>query len=147
MISIGWGNTLKFGNPNHLKFSLVVVSTNCYNISLKGNSKMATEKVLNYTPEQTAMLVEAYTASPTSETVKALAEKLGKTVQSVVAKLAKEKVYVAKAKAETKRVMLKAEMVAELAKLTGKTEEQLESLEKATGPALMAILEALRPAE
>ncbi len=43
--------------------------------------------------------------------------------------------------------MLKAEMVAEIAKLAGKTEEQLESLEKATGPALMAVLDALREAQ
>jgi hypothetical protein len=40
--------------------------------------------------------------------------------------------------------MLKAEMVAELATITGATEEQLESLEKATSPALMVILKTLR---
>jgi hypothetical protein len=77
--------------------------------------------------------------------VEALASKLGKTVRSVVAKLSKEGVYVSKAKEAGKREMLKAEMVAELAKLLGKTEEQMESLEKATGPALMAVLVALRP--
>ena len=43
--------------------------------------------------------------------------------------------------------MLKAEMVTEIAKLVGKTEEPLESLEKATGPALMVVLQALRTSE
>jgi 23S rRNA C2498 (ribose-2'-O)-methylase RlmM len=104
---------------------------------------MATEKVLNYTAEQTAELVAEYTANPTADTVKALADKLGKTVKSVVAKLAKEGVYHAKAKEAGKREMLKSEMVAEIAKLTGKTDEQLESLEKATSPALKMVLDAL----
>lgn len=105
-----------------------------------------TDKVANYTAEQTASLVAAYVAAPTMETVKVLADQYGKTVRSIVAKLAKEKVYVSKAKEAGKRAMLKSEMVAELASLTGATEEQLESLEKATGPALMVVLEALRRA-
>lgn len=104
---------------------------------------MATEKVANYTAEQTVELVAGYTAG---ETVEALASKFGKTVRSVVAKLSKEGVYVSKSKEAGKRSMLKAEMVAEIAALVGKSEEQLESLEKATGPALMAVLDALRPA-
>lgn len=109
---------------------------------------MATEKTVNYTADQTAELVEAYKAAPTDETVKAFAEKFGKSVRSIVAKLAKEQAYVAKGKESAgKRAMLKAEMVSEIAKLVGKTDEQLESLEKATGPALMAVLEALRAVE
>lgn len=105
---------------------------------------MATEKIVNYSAEQTARIVEVYTASPTDETVKALALEMGKTVRSIVAKLAMQKVYKPKAKEAGKREMLKAEMVAEIATLLGKTEEQLESLEKATGPALMAVLAGLR---
>lgn len=108
---------------------------------------MATEKVANYTVEQTAEMTSAYVANPTKATVEMLAEKFGKTTRSVVAKLAKEKVYVAKAKAAGKREMLKAEMVDKIAELVGKTAEQMESLEKATGPALMAILAALAPAD
>lgn len=104
---------------------------------------MATEKVLNYTPEMTKTLVEAYVAAPTKETVEALAEKLGRSVKSVVAKLAREGVYHAATKTPGKREMLKSEMVAEIAKLTGRSEEALESLEKATGPALMAVRNAL----
>ena len=101
---------------------------------------MATEKIANYTAEQTAELIETYTATPTKATVEALAVKLGKTTRSIVAKLAKEKVYVSEAKASAKRAMLKSEMITKLAKLTGRTEDQLESLEKATGPALMAMI-------
>ena len=105
---------------------------------------MAAEKIVNYTEAQVTEMRDAYTNSPTDEMVKALATKFGKTTRSIVAKLVKEGVYVSKAKETGKRAMLKAEMVAEIAKLTGKNEEQLESLEKATGPALMAVLDTLR---
>lgn len=104
----------------------------------------AETKVVNYTAEQTAACREAYVANPTQETVEALAKQFGKTVRSMVAKLSKEGVYVAKGKEPGKRVALKAEMVAEIAKLLGKTEEQMESLEKATGAALQAVLTVLR---
>ena len=102
---------------------------------------MATEKIVNYTTEQVAQLVEGYTAG---DSVDNLAQKFGKSVRSVIAKLSKEGVYKAKSKEAGKREMLKAEMVAEIAKLVGATDEQLESLEKATGPALMTVLHALR---
>lgn len=102
---------------------------------------MTVEKVANYSPEAVERLKAGYLAG---ETVEALATELGKTARSVIAKLSKEGIYKAKAKEAGKREMLKAEMVAEIAKLVGATEEQLESLEKATGPALMAVLRALR---
>jgi ATP-dependent Lon protease len=102
---------------------------------------MAAEKIVNYTPEMTARIVEGYTAGISVET---LAAEIGKTVRSVVAKLSKEGVYHAKGKEAGKREMLKAEMVAEIAGFVGVTEERLESLEKATGPALKLVLEALR---
>lgn len=102
---------------------------------------MTVEKVANYTAEQTALAVEKYTAGAT---VEAIAEALGKTVQSVRAKLAKEGVYKAKAKETAgKREKLKSEMVAEIAALVGASEEVVESLEKATGAALKAVLAAL----
>lgn len=104
---------------------------------------MATEKTVNYTEAQTVELVQAYVATPTDETVKSFAEKFGKTTRSIVAKLAKEKVYVSKAKEAGKRDMLKSEMITKIAELVGKSEEQLESLEKATGVALKAVIEAL----
>lgn len=105
---------------------------------------MATEKVANYTPDQVTTMVQEYQAAPTKETVDSLAARFGKTARSIVAKLAKEQVYQSKGKEAGKREMLKAEMVAEIAKLVNKTEEQLESLEKATGPALLMVLGALR---
>ena len=105
---------------------------------------MATEKVTNYTAEQTAQLVSGYTEG---RTVEDLAVAFGKTVRSVVAKLAKEGVYKAKGKEAGKRIMLKSEMVAELAMLVGESEEVMESLEKATGTALLKVLQALRNAQ
>lgn len=102
---------------------------------------MATAKTVNYTPEMTTTVVEGYKAG---ETVEALAEKVGRTVRSVIAKLSKEGVYASAEKAAGKRAMLKSEMVAAIAAEIGASEEALESLEKATGPALMAVLKALR---
>lgn len=107
---------------------------------------MATEKIANYTADQVTEMVATYSEAPAQATVEMLAEKFGKSARSVIAKLAKEGVYKAQAKTAGKREMLKAEMVTELAALTGATEDQIGSLEKATGPALMVILVALRKA-
>jgi hypothetical protein len=54
-----------------------------------------TETKINYTPEQTLEIVQAYQAGAT---VEQLAERVGKSVRSVVAKLSREGVYVAKTK-------------------------------------------------
>lgn len=105
---------------------------------------MSAEKVANYSEAQVERLKAGYLAG---EAVEALAVEMGKTVRSVIAKLSKEGVYKAKAKEAGKREMLKAEMVAKIAVAVGATEEQLESLEKATGPALMFVLKALEKAE
>lgn len=102
---------------------------------------MSAEKVANYSEAQVEQLKSGYQAG---ETVEALAAKVGKTVRSVIAKLSKEGVYVPKEKTAGKRHMLKAEMIAEIAKVVGASEEQLESLEKATGPALIFVLNALK---
>ena len=92
------------------------------------------QTVVNYTEDQTAMLVNEYKAG---ETVEALAEKLGKSVRSIVAKLSHEGVYQpkTKAKGETTRVT-KAALVDVLADRLGVERKQLESLEKATHEAL-----------
>lgn len=100
-----------------------------------------TAKTANYTPEVTATVIEGYKAG---KSVEVLASEVGKTVRSVIAKLAKEGLYKAAEKTAGKREMLKAEMVSEISKEIGVAEEVLESLEKATGPALMAVLKALR---
>ena len=102
---------------------------------------MATEKTVNYTEEMTKELVAAYVAAPTEDTVKAFAEKFGRTARSIVAKLARENVYKAKAKETAgKREMLKSEMVDKIAEALGEPAEKLESLEKATAPALTALV-------
>lgn len=102
---------------------------------------MTEKTVVNYTPEMTTTVIEGYKAG---KTVEELAVAVGKTARSVIAKLSKEQVYKGKEKVAGKREMLKAEMVAEISKEIGVAEEVLESLEKATGPALMAVLKALR---
>lgn len=48
---------------------------------------------MNYTPEETLFMVEAYTAEPSRETVEKLAVKLEKSVKSIIGKLSREGVY------------------------------------------------------
>jgi hypothetical protein len=101
---------------------------------------MATEKIVSYTPELTADVVKRYTAG---EAVADIAAAVGRTVASVIAKLSREGVYkspkaVAKAKGLTK-----AGMIASIAASVGVAEEVLESLEKATSPALAIVMAAL----
>lgn len=105
-----------------------------------------TEKIVRYTPEQTAEMIKAYEAEPTRATVEALAEKMGKSVKSVISKLSREKVYV-KAEYVTKRgekPVRKSELVEELAAFLGVASETLDSLEKASKPALQAIVDRIR---
>ena len=75
-----------------------------------------TNKAPNYTPEQTAMMVEQYKSGTT---VEQLAETLGKTVRSVRSKLVREGVYVAqeKAKARKETGATKKEILKELESL------------------------------
>ncbi len=108
---------------------------------------MATEKIVNYTEAQTAELVKAFTDAPTKETVAALAEKFGKTTRSIVAKLAREGVYKSEAKASAGKGATKADTVAKIAALAGVAVKDLESLEKATAPALNTVLKALTEAQ
>lgn len=101
-------------------------------------------KTVNYTPEMTVELVEAYKEAPTTDTVEAFASKFGKTVKSVVAKLSKEGVYV-KAEYKTKagaKPVSKETLVAELAALVGKDEEFMGSLEKANKNVLEMLVAA-----
>ena len=53
--------------------------------------KMA--QVKNYSEKDVSMMIEAYEANPTRETVETLAETLGKNTRSVIAKLSREGVY------------------------------------------------------
>jgi len=103
---------------------------------------MATEKVINYTPEQTAALVEAYKAGTT---VESLGETFGKSVRSIVAKLSREGVYQKKVyttKAGEAPVKKDAHADA-IGKILNLSEPDVDSLTKANKRALKAIFEAL----
>lgn len=102
---------------------------------------MGTKKV-NYTPEQTAELRQAYEAAEDQETrekvVAQYAALYGKAPQSIRAKLVSEGVYVAKAYKTKKgeKPESKAAIVAGIAHLLGVDSERVESLEKANKAAL-----------
>jgi hypothetical protein len=101
---------------------------------------MSKTLVVNYTPEMTSAIVEAYVASPTKKTVEALAVEFGKNVRSIVAKLSREGVYVkaTPVKAKGPRVT-KAEQIEAIAVKLGVPSETLESLASATFNALALI--------
>jgi len=88
---------------------------------------MTTEKIVSYTVEQTATILEDYAAGAS---VEAIAATLGKTVRSVIAKLSKEGVYKAPVKAKASRVT-KAMLISAIAVKFGVDSETLASLEKA----------------
>ena len=48
---------------------------------------------INYTEKQVEHMIEAYTRTPTRETVEALAEDLDKSIKSIIGKLSREGVY------------------------------------------------------
>ena len=102
----------------------------------------ATAKNVNYTPEQTAQIVNAYQKG---ETVEQIADALGKSVRSIVAKLSREGVYKKKEyKTKTGEAVVKkdahAEAIGAILKLA---ENDVDSLTKANKSALKAIFEAL----
>lgn len=100
-----------------------------------------TAKIVNYTAEVTAEVVERYTAG---EAVESIAVAVGKSVRSVVAKLSREGVYKAKAeKAKAEKAVTKANLIEAIAKEVGVASEKLESLEKATKEALAIVAGAL----
>ena len=105
---------------------------------------MGTKKV-NYTPEQTAMLKDAYESVDSQEQREAVvahyAEEFGKAPQSIRAKLVSEGVYVAKAYKTKKgeKPESKAAIVAGIANLLGVDQERVESLEKANKATLSLI--------
>ena len=105
----------------------------------------AKTKTVNYTPEMTVAMVDAYKAAPTAATVEALAEQFGKTVRSVVAKLSREKVYVAKTYVTKtgEKVAKKDETADAIGAVLKLTEAETESLTKANKTALVKIFAAL----
>lgn len=106
---------------------------------------MATEKIVNYTVEQTASMIEAYTANPTKDTVESLATAMGKTVRSIVAKLSREKVYI-KAEYKTKSgevVQKKNDTADAIGAVLRMNENDIDSLTKCNKTALAMIWKAL----
>ena len=100
-----------------------------------------TVKTVNYTPEQTAVLISEYVDNGTS--VAALAEMFGKTTRSVVAKLSREKVYVKKIyTSKTGETVVKKDALADkMAEVFDLTESEADSLTKANKTALKKILD------
>ena len=100
------------------------------------------EKVVNYTPEQTAQMVSDYTSGVTVESI---AESLGKTVRSVVAKLSREgvykkKEYVSKTGEKPVKKDAHADAIGAILRLS---EGEIDSLTKANKSVLAKIFEAL----
>ena len=100
---------------------------------------------INYTEKQVEHMIEAYTRTPTRETVEALAEDLDKSVKSIIGKLSREGVYkktVYKTKTgespETKK-----EIVENLAGLLNLEYIQVAGLEKSPKSALKILREAI----
>lgn len=101
---------------------------------------MAT-KTVNYTPEQTATIVESYVAAPTAETVEALAEQFQKSVRSIVAKLSREGVYKKKeyTTKQGEKPVKKDSTAESIGALLGLSEPEIDSLTKANKTALVKI--------
>lgn len=106
---------------------------------------MAKTATVNYTPEQTAKMVETYVGAPTAETVETLASELGRSVRSVVAKLSREGVYKKKEyKTKTGEAVQKKDETADaIGAILNLSEPDVESLTKANKAALKAIFAAL----
>lgn len=98
-----------------------------------------TAKTVNYTPEQTTQMVQAYQAGTT---VEAIASSLGKTVRSVVAKLSREGVYKAKTYTTKKgdAPVKKESHVERITSICGLSDGEADSLAKANKTALVKIL-------
>jgi len=100
---------------------------------------------VNYTQEQVDLMIEAYTKSPSRETVENLAEDLDKSIKSIIGKLSREGVYkktVYKTKTgedpETKK-----EIVLKLAEKLDIDYQAVAGLEKAPKSALKILREAI----
>jgi hypothetical protein len=109
---------------------------------------MSKVKTVNYTAEQTAELVAAYSAADSDETraavVESFAEAFSKKPASIRAKLVREKVYVKPENTGKRNGVKKADLLEEIAEFTGTPAEILDSLNKATMFSLNRIVETFR---
>ena len=101
---------------------------------------------INYTEKQVEHMIEAYTRTPTRETVEALAEDLDKSIKSIIGKLSREGVYkktVYKTKTgedpETKK-----QIVEILASILEISYESVAGLEKSPKTALKLLRKAVQ---
>ena len=103
-----------------------------------------TAKTVNYTPEQTAVLVSRYVDEKVS--IDALAKEFGKTARSIVAKLSREGVYQKKEYvSKTGEKPAKKDALADvLGKIAGLTEAETTSLEKVNKTALVKLIAAIQ---
>lgn len=104
---------------------------------------MTKSVAVGYTPEQVARMTEAYTSTPSAETVATLATEFGKSVKSVVAKLAQLGIYrkaekaAAEKSGETKAAIAAriagedADFATDLVKLTKASLAKIEAFTKA----------------
>lgn len=100
------------------------------------------EKIVNYTPEMTAQMVQDYKAGVSVETI---ASNIGKTVRSVVAKLSREGVYQKKEyQTKTGEAPVAKEILADrIGALAGLSDGEIDSLTKANKTALQKILDKM----
>jgi len=87
----------------------------------------------NYTTEQVELMIQAYSANPTRETVDELSRNFDKSVKSIIGKLSREGVY-QKAVYKTKTgeiPITKAQLVENLADLLEIPSSKIMGLEKA----------------
>lgn len=102
------------------------------------------QKTVNFTPEQEQMIRDA--APLNLEKATALAEKMGKKPRSIVAKATRMEVPYEKKGPVTKTgeaVIRKETLVEQISKYTA-AGSNLDGLEKASKPALIAVLAALK---
>lgn len=106
---------------------------------------MTAKANVNYTPEMEAVMLKAYEANPTGDTVAMLAADFGKSVRSVVAKLSRMGIYKAKEYvSKTGDAPVRKETLADkLAEIAGLTEAEADSLTKANKTALAKIIAKL----
>ena len=131
---VGWPTAL----ATVTRWAYTRVSFNHY-----GVAKMATAKAPNYSPEQTAQIVEQYQAGIS---VDQIAQTMGRTVRSIVAKLSREKVYISKEyKTKNGEAAIKKDVHADFIGAALKlSENDIESLTKANKSALRAISDFIR---
>ena len=107
----------------------------------------ASVRVPNYTDAMVTRMVTEYTASPSRDTVNALAREMNKNQRSIIAKLVREGVYKAQERTTKSGApgVRKAELVSEIAALTGTSVDSLVKASKADLQRLVAALQSIVP--